>query len=146
MVMYKKRKYIKAMLEAIDGARTSVWNESHRTTRTNGLRAIKTFERVNGVAFNPFDESHLLKVAGEGIDEAFFRRAKRFFSEYNLEKAQWEYEDQLMPNLSKEDYNKMFPYSRVVCGVRMFPFFEIWRDDDGNAIRSYVPLHNTVVE
>jgi hypothetical protein len=83
--MFKKRKYITAMLEAIDDARTSTWNPHHVTTRTNGLRAIKTFERVNGIAFDPFSESHRFKVSGAGIHEAFFRKGERFFSKHNIE-------------------------------------------------------------
>lgn len=85
--MYQRRKYIKAMLEAIDDARTSVWTESHRTTRANGLRAIRTFERVNGIKFDPFNESHRQKTDGSGIHESFFRRAELLFK-HNTEIGQ----------------------------------------------------------
>ena len=54
----------------------------------------------------------------------------------------WTYEDELSPELSKSDYDKMFPFSRVISDVRMFPFVNIWEDADGNAIRAYLPFHN----
>lgn len=67
------------MLEAIDDARTSVWTDRHRTTRANGLRSIRTFERVNKIKFDPSNKTHRAKTDGSGIDESFFRKAKLLF-------------------------------------------------------------------
>jgi len=39
---------------------------------------------------------------------------------------EWEYEDQL-PDLTDERYNEMFGLSRVIGGVRMFPYI-IWQN------------------
>ena len=58
----------------------------------------------------------------------------------------WEHEDELSHELSKSDYDKMFPFSRVISGVRMFPFVNIWEDSYGNAIRVHLPFHNVEVE
>lgn len=38
---------------------------------------------------------------------------------------EWEYEDQL-PELSNLEYNLMYEYSKVVDGVRMFPYTKYW--------------------
>ena len=67
--------YRKAMMRAINLAaqETSLFKG---TTRANGLRCIRTFERVNGVAFDPFNDSHLRTVRGMGVHEAIHRRVR----------------------------------------------------------------------
>lgn len=47
------------------------------SSRTNALRAIRRFEEVNGISFNPLDKSHVDRVRDCGRYEAFFRAAKR---------------------------------------------------------------------
>ncbi len=42
----------------------------------NGLRCIRTFERVNGIAYDPFNESHRAKTRGNGVHEALFQRLR----------------------------------------------------------------------
>ena len=64
--------YKRAMLKAIDKARTDTFS-GDKTTRTNGLRAIKTFERVNRERFNPFNSRHVFFVSGCGGYEGFLR-------------------------------------------------------------------------
>lgn len=66
-----------AMMKAIDEARKPdpmlIGKQSH--SKTDGLRVIRRFEMVNGVAFNPFSEEHLELVAGNAGHEVFFRKA-----------------------------------------------------------------------
>jgi hypothetical protein len=40
----------------------------------NGLRCIRTFERVNRIRFDPTNRSHLDTVRGMGVHEQLFRR------------------------------------------------------------------------
>lgn len=70
--MNEHQKQIRAMLKAIDLAKG-------KSTRTDGLRVIRSFEDVNGVAFDPNNLSHQLLVCGRGDTEGFFRaiRLKR---------------------------------------------------------------------
>ena len=46
------------------------------TTLTNGLRCIRTFERVNGIAFDPFDAYHCRLVDGMAVHEAIHRKLR----------------------------------------------------------------------
>ena len=63
------------MIYAIEIARKDTWT-GRKTTSTNGLRAIRRFERVNEIAFNPFSPWHLRKIEGAGSHEDFFRKSK----------------------------------------------------------------------
>ena len=65
----------KAMLEAIRRAarETALFKG---TTLTNGLRCIRTFERVNGIAFDPLNPRHCDTVDGMGVHEAINRRVR----------------------------------------------------------------------
>lgn len=72
--MSRHRRYVRAMLKAIDVAREPVWDFDVRASRTDGLRVIRRFERVNGTRFDPFNETHLEAVAGNGSHENFLRR------------------------------------------------------------------------
>lgn len=47
------------------------------TSKTFGLRCIRTFERVNSVPFDPFDRYHRSLVRGMGAFEATFWRVNR---------------------------------------------------------------------
>lgn len=73
--MRRSREYVRAMLEAIDYAasETALFKG---TTRTNGLRCVRTFEDVNGFEFNPFDKSHVEHIRGMAVHEAIHRRLK----------------------------------------------------------------------
>lgn len=48
-------------------------------SRTNGLRAIRRFEKVNGCKFNPTNPTHLMLIAGTAHHEVFFRKVRRIF-------------------------------------------------------------------
>ena len=64
------------MFRAIDSACKSNW-DSRIYSRTFGLRAIKTFERVNGFQFDPFNKEHTSKVCGAARHEHFFWKAHK---------------------------------------------------------------------
>ena len=61
----KRRRYRRAMLRMIDQARTCAFT-NRKCNRTSGLRAIRDFERVNDVAFDPFNSLHRSQVSGMG--------------------------------------------------------------------------------
>lgn len=46
------------------------------TTLTNGLRCIRTFERVNGIKFDPKNRAHLRTVDGMAVHEAIHRKLR----------------------------------------------------------------------
>ena len=64
------------MSDAIEMARKDTRTGRH-TTRADALRAIKRFERINGVEFDPFCHWHLRVIEGKGSHEGFNRRARR---------------------------------------------------------------------
>jgi len=68
----KDKRYIKAMLKAIDVARSE---HDRKSSKTDGLRVIKRFELVNQVSFDPLDKSHLQMISGNASNERFFRMA-----------------------------------------------------------------------
>jgi hypothetical protein len=72
----QRRRYVFAMMRAIGKAQYNVWG-GPRSTRTDGLRVIRTFERVNKIPFDPFDHYHVDLIKGWGHHEGFFRAAKR---------------------------------------------------------------------
>jgi len=72
----ERARYVSAMMEAIDVARTCPALVRKLATKTNGLRVIKRFEKVNGYKFDPFNDEHVQAIAGHGYDEAFFRSVK----------------------------------------------------------------------
>ena len=74
-----RRRYVKAMLKAIKKARHNCWDEDNPAPMTDGLRVIRTFERVNGIKFDPFDEQHVYMVSSWGWAERSFRSLKRSF-------------------------------------------------------------------
>jgi len=61
------------MLKAIDLARQPIWDFNKLESKTNGLRVIKRFERVNKVKFDPFNNDHLDLIYGNASNESFFR-------------------------------------------------------------------------
>jgi len=50
---------------------------------------------------------------------------------------EWEYEDQL-PELSDFEYGLLYEYSKVVDGVRMFPYTRYWDHANGKEIKAYL--------
>jgi hypothetical protein len=70
----KRQKYVRAMMNAIGRAQKGWLCDP--SSKTDALRAIRRFEEVNGVRFNPFNESHVGKVSGCGTHEHFFRAGK----------------------------------------------------------------------
>lgn len=73
VMRWNKRRYRKAMMNAISFAAQNPWNDDKPASKTDGLRVIHSFERVNKTKFNPFDGCHVELVAGHGKDESFFR-------------------------------------------------------------------------
>lgn len=53
-----------------------------------------------------------------------------------LYSIEWEFED-CLPEVSDLDYDLMFHYSRIVNGVRMFPFITIY-DHNGESKRIWL--------
>lgn len=77
----RSKHYTYAMMKAIDKAREPVWIGEQWQSKTDGLRVIRRFERINKTAFNPFSEDHLDLIAGNASHEAFFRKARYVFTE-----------------------------------------------------------------
>lgn len=50
-------------------------------SRTDGLRAIRRFEMINEISFDPRNPTHLSQVRGCGEDERFFRKAKKILAD-----------------------------------------------------------------
>ena len=73
------KRYTYAMIKAISKARDPVWIGEQRQSKTDGLRVIRRFDRVNKTAFNPLNEEHLELIAGNASHEAFFRKAGYVF-------------------------------------------------------------------
>lgn len=68
----KTHRYRREMMAAIaDAARAGLFVAS---SRTDGLRAIRLFESINGVAFDPYDFWHRLKVSNMGWHFGLQRR------------------------------------------------------------------------
>ena len=81
--MIRDKKWRKAMMAAIrrSARETSLFAG---TTLTNGLRCIRTFERVNNVAFDPFDSYHCSIVDGMAVHEAIHRKLRLTGERYGL--------------------------------------------------------------
>ena len=77
---YKKYKRLKAMMHAIELAQTSVYDFDKKSSKADGLRVIRRFERLNNITFGPFNNDHLELINGGGIHEEFFRNVKRVFN------------------------------------------------------------------
>ena len=73
--MIKRWLYRKYMFKAIDAARNSLFE--NRASKTDGLRTIKEFEKVNSIQFDPFNSFHVQTISGLANFTAFFRAAKR---------------------------------------------------------------------
>ncbi len=72
-----RQKYVRAMMKAIKSACLDTFehvNIFH--SKTDGLRAIRKFESVNGIRFNPHDEIHIDKISGCARWENMFRKVK----------------------------------------------------------------------
>lgn len=72
----QSKHYTYAMMKSIDKAREPSWIGEQWQSKTDGLRVIRRFERVNKTAFNPFSEEHIELIAGNASHEAFFRKAR----------------------------------------------------------------------
>lgn len=77
-----RKKYVKAMLKAIDAARSESSGPKRKFSKTDGLRVIKRFEKVNNIAFDPFNIHHVDIVSGWGWNESMLRSLKKFFKNY----------------------------------------------------------------
>lgn len=76
---YARYRYVKAMMEAIKLAQATTFGVGKLSSKTDGLRAIRRFEKINKVKFDPFSTVHTRFVTGCGIHEEFFRSASRIF-------------------------------------------------------------------
>lgn len=72
-----RKRYVKAMLKAIDKARVSVWVGGRTYSKTFGLRVIKRFQKVNKTMFDPFNKYHVDLITGHAEYEHLFWKAKR---------------------------------------------------------------------
>lgn len=70
-------KYRYAMLKAIDEARRPGIFEKEWESKTNGLLAIREFERINKLKFNPFLQSHVKSIASMAKMGVLIRKIKR---------------------------------------------------------------------
>lgn len=68
--------YVSGMMKAIKQAQYNVWNKDKPASKTNGLRVIRRFEKINQIEFDPYDNFHVKTISGHGTDEAHFRRVK----------------------------------------------------------------------
>jgi hypothetical protein len=83
MWFYSERKrYVRAMLKAINKAREPIWIDEKWQSKTDGLRVIKRFERVNKTKFDPHSKRHLEMIHGNASHEHFFRKAGYIFSRH----------------------------------------------------------------
>lgn len=68
------RRYRAAMVSAIDdAAKCSIFRSG---SMTDGLRAIRLFEEINGLSFDPFNSHHRSITSGMGAQAGFFRRLR----------------------------------------------------------------------
>lgn len=76
----ERQRYRRAMSKAIDTCvhGSALFNVKGVGT-TDALRCIRTFERVNGISFDPFNERHVDHIRGMATHENFFRRARKLF-------------------------------------------------------------------
>jgi hypothetical protein len=72
---FKRWWYVRGMLNSIERARENTIYKN-KMSRTDGLRVIKRFEKVNGITFNPFCAAHNEKIRGCANNESFFRAVK----------------------------------------------------------------------
>lgn len=72
VIRFKRWRYVRAMLKSIEYAREKTMH-ANRMSKTDGLRVIKRFEKVNGIAFDPFNPMHNNIIYGCANDESFFR-------------------------------------------------------------------------
>jgi len=72
-----RQKYVRAMMKAIKaGCTDSIAFLNEAGTRTDALRAIRRFEKVNGFSFNPHEDQHVDKIRGCSRHESLFRSLK----------------------------------------------------------------------
>ena len=50
---------------------------------------------------------------------------------------EWEYEDQL-PELTDIEYSLLYEYSKIVDGVRMFPYTKYWDHVNDKEVKVYL--------
>ena len=72
----KRCLYVRAMMKAVDHAREPYFLCEEKESKTYGLRAIRTFEKINDIEFDPYDWISIKFIHGSAHHEAFFRRAK----------------------------------------------------------------------
>jgi hypothetical protein len=83
-VVGERQHYVKGMMRAIDKARNPSLIYDKRFSKTDGLRVIRSFERVNEIPFDPYNKTHLLYISRMAGHEHFFRRFKKVMQEAGL--------------------------------------------------------------
>ena len=63
----------------IDNVHIEACDCTGKHNRTDGLRVIKRFERVNECVFDPFDRYHVGVISGHADKEHFFRATRAMF-------------------------------------------------------------------
>jgi len=77
LFMSQRQIYVRAMMKAIHAACSDTFEYLNAAgTRTDALRAIRTFEKVNGCPFNPHKDYHVNKIRGCSRHEGLFRALK----------------------------------------------------------------------
>lgn len=77
--------HVRAMMRCIKSAQYDCISEK-RSSKTDGLRVIASFERVNKIKFDPFKSSHRELIQGNGHWEGLFRSV-RLWNELNVNKG-----------------------------------------------------------
>lgn len=65
ITIFHRYRYKRAMFKAINQACESC-GMFKQCNKAGGMRVIKTFERVNKIAFDPFDQYHVSMISGMG--------------------------------------------------------------------------------
>jgi len=73
----KRKKYVRGMMKAIESARKpKACYVNNNFSKTDALRVIKRFEKVNKMQFDPYDKRQIACISGKARYESFFRNAK----------------------------------------------------------------------
>jgi hypothetical protein len=79
----KRQKYVDAMFKAMEicKKKTALFS-SKGVTNTDALRCFRSFEKVNGIKFDPFNSSHIDVIRGNATHEKFFKESRKHFKKW----------------------------------------------------------------
>jgi hypothetical protein len=63
---WRRRRAMWSAIQEAAGNECSTWPWANKIHPINGLRAIRDFERINGIPFDPFDSYHRSKIRDAG--------------------------------------------------------------------------------